>query len=86
MFFLPKLILFSKNQANSHSTYGWQKFTDQVIRKINANLDGVVFLLWGNFAQKKASFVDNKRHAVVMVSCLRFAALSSEVATHQSVF
>ncbi|KAK3751344.1 hypothetical protein QZH41_000839 [Actinostola sp. cb2023] len=37
---------------------GWEKFTDAVIRWINSNLQGVVFLLWGAYAQKKCSFID----------------------------
>lgn len=40
------------------SLQGWEKFTDAVIRWINTNLHGVVFLLWGSYAQKKGSFID----------------------------
>lgn len=53
------------SQANSHKDKGWEKFTDAVIRWINTNLHGVVFLLWGSYAQKKGSFIDKKKHHVL---------------------
>ncbi|XP_020626946.1 uncharacterized protein LOC110064258 [Orbicella faveolata] len=53
------------SQANSHKDKGWEKFTDAVIRWINTNLSGVVFLLWGSYAQKKGSFIDKKKHCVL---------------------
>lgn len=45
--------------AASHKGLGWEKFTDAVIREVNAKTEPVVFLLWGNHAQKKASNVDS---------------------------
>jgi len=53
------------SQANSHKDKGWEKFTDAVIRWINSNLSGVVFLLWGSYAQKKGSSIDKKKHCVL---------------------
>eukprot|EP00913_Durusdinium_trenchii_P013218 g12407.t1 len=41
-------------EANSHAKCGWQTFTDEVIRALNEKREGVVFLLWGNFAKQKA--------------------------------
>nr|QDO16344.1 uracil-DNA glycosylase [Lingulodinium polyedra] len=52
-------------EANSHSKCGWQKFTDEVIRVVNAHAEGVVFLLWGGFAQKKGKIIDKSRHTVI---------------------
>merc|ERR1712060_119285 len=52
-------------EANSHSKCGWQKFTDEVIRIINERSSGVVFLLWGGFAQKKAKIIDTTRHVAL---------------------
>ena len=46
------------HKANSHKDKGWEKFTDAVINWINTNLDGVVFLLWGAYAQKKGAYVN----------------------------
>jgi uracil-DNA glycosylase len=44
--------------ANSHQGKGWEELTDAVIKWISENSTGVVFLLWGSYAQKKASSVD----------------------------
>ena len=53
------------HKANSHSKIGWQKFTDAVIRAVNARATRhVVFLLWGGFAGKKESFV-SQNHTVI---------------------
>lgn len=52
-------------EANSHSKCGWQKFTDEAIRALNAKDKGVVFLLWGGFAQKKGKLVDSSKHKVI---------------------
>lgn len=52
-------------EANSHAQCGWQKFTDGVIEIINKRCEGVVFLLWGGFAQKKGKIVDTTRHRVI---------------------
>ena len=53
------------HQANSHKGWGWEQFTDQVIRTINAKRTGVVFLLWGKAAQTKGAIVDGKKHLVL---------------------
>ena len=52
-------------KAGSHARIGWQTFTDAVIDVVSEQCEGVVFLLWGNFAQKKASRVDAMRHHVL---------------------
>lgn len=54
--------------ANSHSRCGWQEFTDAVIRTVSDNCNGVVFLLWGRFAQAKAALIDQNRHHVLMAA------------------
>lgn len=53
------------HKANSHAKIGWQKFTDDVIRVLNDKTTGVVFLLWGNFAQDKGKIIDETKHRVV---------------------
>ncbi|KAK6166371.1 hypothetical protein SNE40_023083 [Patella caerulea] len=50
---------------NSHKDYGWQKFTDKIIQVINENCKNVVFILWGNFAQKKGKLIDAKKHTTI---------------------
>lgn len=52
-------------QAASHSKIGWQEFTDAVIRYISDNCEGVVFMLWGNFARTKAELIDRSKHVVL---------------------
>jgi uracil-DNA glycosylase len=52
-------------QAASHQGKGWEKFTDAIIRLVNAREEPCVFLLWGAYAQKKAAFVDASRHLVL---------------------
>ncbi|XP_042872292.1 uracil-DNA glycosylase-like [Penaeus japonicus] len=50
------------HNANSHKDQGWEKFTDAVIKAVSDRNKGVVFLLWGSYAQKKAAVVDKKKH------------------------
>ena len=52
-------------EAASHGRIGWQEFTDAVIKYISDNCDGVVFMLWGNFARTKAELIDRSRHCVL---------------------
>jgi uracil-DNA glycosylase len=54
-----------KNEPSSHSRIGWIEFTDAVIKKISDEKKGVVFLLWGRFAQDKQSLVDETKHHVL---------------------
>jgi len=53
------------HQAASHQKKGWENFTDAIIKTINANKKGVVFLLWGGFAKKKAKLIDANSHHVL---------------------
>jgi uracil-DNA glycosylase len=52
-------------EAASHSRIGWEQFTDAVIRYISDNCNGVVFMLWGNFARGKRGLIDSSRHCVL---------------------
>lgn len=51
--------------AGSHQNKGWEQFTDAVIRVINDQLEHVVFILWGAYAQKKGAIIDPQRHHVL---------------------
>ncbi len=62
---LNAVLTVRAGQAASHSGIGWQEFTDAVIRCINENCEGVVFLLWGNFARAKRELIDTSRHYVL---------------------
>ena len=55
-----------EGHANAHAGHGWETFTDAVIRRISEELPHVVFLLWGNYAQKKAELIDKERHLVLL--------------------
>lgn len=52
-------------QAGSHQNKGWEPFTDAVIRRVSNQLQGVVFLLWGGFAKKKAALIDTTKHHIL---------------------
>jgi uracil-DNA glycosylase len=51
--------------AGSHAGRGWEVFTDRIIAKLNAERSGLVFVLWGSYAQKKGQFIDRQRHLVI---------------------
>ncbi|HOY32782.1 MAG TPA: uracil-DNA glycosylase [Bacteroidales bacterium] len=53
------------NTPNSHQNYGWHIFTDAVIKKLSDNKQGLVFLLWGKFAQSKESLIDTGKHYIL---------------------
>lgn len=56
---LNAVLTVQMSMAASHQGRGWERFTDAVIRLINARTEPVVFMLWGSYAQKKAAFVDS---------------------------
>ena len=53
------------HEAGSHQGKGWEQFTDAIIQKISNESEGIVFLLWGNYAQKKGQKIDRSRHLVL---------------------
>jgi len=62
---LNSVLTVEMGQAASHQRKGWEEFTDAVVRAINDRPNPIIFLLWGAYAQKKASFVDTNRHLVL---------------------
>ena len=56
---LNSVLTVEMGRAASHRDRGWERFTDAIIRQVNAKVEPVVFLLWGGYAQKKAAFVDS---------------------------
>jgi uracil-DNA glycosylase len=62
---LNSVLTVEMAKAASHQGKGWERFTDAVIRLVNAREEPVVFLLWGAYAQKKAAFVDGSKHLVL---------------------
>ena len=53
------------NQAGSHHKHGWENFTDEVIRQLSARHTGLVFILWGSYAQAKEALVDASKHFIL---------------------
>lgn len=52
-------------EAGSHQKKGWEQFTNAVIQQINDKKEGIVFLLWGKYAQEKGKIIDESRHHVL---------------------
>lgn len=62
---LNAVLTVEDGKAASHQGKGWEEFTDKVIHIVNEEKEHVVFILWGSYAQKKAAFVDRKKHFVI---------------------
>ncbi|MBR4409351.1 MAG: uracil-DNA glycosylase [Bacteroidales bacterium] len=62
---LNAMLTVQAGVAGSHKAIGWQEFTDAVIKCISDRCNGVVFLLWGNFARGKKELIDTSRHYVL---------------------
>jgi len=52
-------------KAGSHQKKGWEQFTDAAIQALNEQREGLVFVLWGSYAQKKGRVIDSERHLVL---------------------
>jgi len=62
---LNATLTVEKGKPNSHAKCGWQEFTDAVIKFLNENKKGLVFMLWGGFAQKKGAVISRENHCVL---------------------
>ncbi|MCL6523071.1 MAG: uracil-DNA glycosylase [Thermoflavifilum sp.] len=62
---LNAILTVRAGEPTSHSQIGWHLFTDAVIRKLSASKSGLVFLLWGSFAQSKAQLIDAQKHHIL---------------------
>ena len=62
---LNAILTVRAGEAASHSAIGWQRFTDAVIRYVSDHCEGVVFLLWGNYARSKRELIDGSRHLIL---------------------
>ena len=54
------------HEANSHQGRGWEKFTDRIITELSNKREGIVFLLWGKYAQNKSALIDGRKHTILM--------------------
>ena len=62
---LNTVLTVEKGSPNSHKDFGWQRFTDVVIKKLSDDKEHLVFILWGAPAQKKEMLIDTQRHLVL---------------------
>ncbi len=65
VFLLNAILTVEANQPASHQKSGWQEFTNVVIEKLSKEKTGLIFLLWGNFAQQKAVLIDENKHTIL---------------------
>ncbi len=96
VFLLNAILTVEQGRAGSHKKIGWQKFTDAVIRQLSEKREGLVFLLWGNFARSKKALIDEQKHHVLeavhpsplagnaFLGCKHFSK-ANELLTHQGL-
>lgn len=77
---LNAVLTVEEAQPNSHKDYGWGQFTDKVIKTLSEQRQGIVFLLWGSFAQKKAELIDESKHHILT------SAHPSPLSAHRGFF
>jgi uracil-DNA glycosylase len=65
VFLMNAVLTVRAGEANSHRKQGWERFTDEVIVQLNGHPAGIVFILWGKPAEKKAALIDATRHAII---------------------
>ena len=62
---LNSVLTVREHQAASHAGHGWERFTDAVVREIAQRKQGVVYLLWGNYAQRKGAIADPQHNCIL---------------------
>jgi uracil-DNA glycosylase len=62
---LNAVLTVERGRAASHAGRGWEQFTDRIVQLLNDERDGLVFMLWGAYAQRKGAMVDRRRHCVL---------------------
>lgn len=77
---LNTVLTVEQGKAHSHAKWGWETFTDTVIRQVSDATEHVVFLLWGAHAQKKAALIDGSKH------CILTAPHPSPLSAHRGFF
>ena len=77
---LNATLTVEEGQAGSHQKQGWEHFTDQVIARISDHCESVVFILWGKYAQNKATLIDENKH------CILTAPHPSPLSAHRGFF
>ena len=77
---LNAVLTVERGRAGSHQGKGWERFTDAIVARLNEGRQGLVFLLWGAYAQKKGMIVDRTRH------CVLTAPHPSPLSAHRGFF
>ena len=62
---LNSVLTVEKSKPASHQKRGWEEFTDDIIRELSEKREGLVFILWGAYAQKKGAIIDTSKHLVL---------------------
>jgi uracil-DNA glycosylase len=62
---LNAVLTVEQGMAGSHQQRGWERFTDACVRELDAQREGLVFMLWGSHAQRKGALIDRQRHCVL---------------------
>lgn len=65
VFLMNAVMSVREGKPASHANKGWEIFTDHVIEVLNKQENGIVFVLWGNYAQKKAALIDQTKHRIL---------------------
>lgn len=65
VFMMNAVMSVEASKAGSHQKKGWETFSDSIIKKLNEQNKGIVFILWGNWAIKKADFINNPKHKII---------------------
>ena len=65
VFLLNAMLTVEQKKPGSHKKIGWQEFTNAVIRTLSDKKEGLVFLLWGNFAKSKKELIDESKHLIL---------------------
>ena len=77
---LNSVLSVEAGRAGSHQNKGWETFTDRVVGITNSECEGVVFMLWGSYAQRKGAIIDRQRH------CVLTAPHPSPLSAHRGFF
>lgn len=75
VFLLNATLTVRAHEAGSHQNRGWERFTDAAISKLSEQREGLVFLLWGNYAKQKEAIIDTSKH--YMLSTVHPSPLSA---------
>ena len=77
---LNAVLSVEHSRAASHQGKGWEQFTDAIVQRLSEQTEGLVFMLWGSYAQKKGAVVDRHRH------CVLTAPHPSPLSAHRGFF